>query len=525
MSLVVATGPFCAAERATSLLQAIKVTHYDVLELPAEKSKIEQHLKADASNTVLFLYADMADVVSSVVRAGNQLPSNELIHSWQEGLLKVKRMLREYPTQSVLLECSAAQQYPIAFLQQYNTLTHSNLSDSDFSGLLKETDHLAHLLAEAWSKQYPGLLHTQQQLAALATPLTDKNNVTTVSAEAALLQVQAQFAEQQQLQQALNATQLHLTTALSEQQNAFEENEAVLQELHRVQEELERLHHVQQDTQCSLEQQKQDSQKLHSELEQTSQQLQRATTAEKEHKEEAELILTELHRVQEELERFHHQLETSQQAEQQSKTYAAQLEQHLKDALDNLEQKKTALDSTQKMLTQAQQQVEVSSRSEQESKEEAEFILAELHRVQEVLEQFYLQQQPPFNEQKSTANDEMTIAKTAPKNHKKTKIKGFLSQRRAKRKLEKKAQQLVESRLFKSEWYLNVYPDVASDAKASQNPALHYLQYGGFEGRNPGPEFNSSYYLGAYPDVAESGINPLWHYIQMGLQEGRRTKA
>ncbi len=72
--------------------------------------------------------------------------------------------------------------------------------------------------------------------------------------------------------------------------------------------------------------------------------------------------------------------------------------------------------------------------------------------------------------------------------------------------------------LFDSQYYLATYPDVrATDA----NPLLHYLQRGGFEGRKPHPLFDSQYYLSTNPDVRETGINPLVHYLQYGGSEGR----
>ncbi|WP_098418769.1 hypothetical protein [Marinobacter sp. LV10MA510-1] len=37
---------------------------------------------------------------------------------------------------------------------------------------------------------------------------------------------------------------------------------------------------------------------------------------------------------------------------------------------------------------------------------------------------------------------------------------------------------------FDADWYLQAYPDVA---KAGVNPYQHYLTYGQFEGRQPGP--------------------------------------
>jgi hypothetical protein len=74
------------------------------------------------------------------------------------------------------------------------------------------------------------------------------------------------------------------------------------------------------------------------------------------------------------------------------------------------------------------------------------------------------------------------------------------------------------SGLFDASSYLASNPDIAG---ASLNPLLHYLRYGGFEGRDSGSGFSSKWYLGSYRDVMESGTNPLVHYLKYGQKEGR----
>src|SRR5574341_317454 len=74
------------------------------------------------------------------------------------------------------------------------------------------------------------------------------------------------------------------------------------------------------------------------------------------------------------------------------------------------------------------------------------------------------------------------------------------------------------SDLFNRDWYLAHNSDVA---ESGISPALHYLQFGGFEGRDPGPEFSSSWYLATYKDVEQARINPLLHYLKHGRNEGR----
>ncbi|MBQ1477503.1 MAG: hypothetical protein IIZ33_05100, partial [Erysipelotrichaceae bacterium] len=51
--------------------------------------------------------------------------------------------------------------------------------------------------------------------------------------------------------------------------------------------------------------------------------------------------------------------------------------------------------------------------------------------------------------------------------------------------------------------------------------AEHYLLYGGFLGKDPGPYFSSEEYLSLHSDVAMEGLNPLLHYEEHGKRENR----
>lgn len=76
-----------------------------------------------------------------------------------------------------------------------------------------------------------------------------------------------------------------------------------------------------------------------------------------------------------------------------------------------------------------------------------------------------------------------------------------------------------KSNLFDKDYYLENNPDV----KLSGIPAIkHYINHGGFEGRNPSEKFDSSSYLANNPDIKENGMNPLVHYLLYGKAEGRK---
>ena len=75
--------------------------------------------------------------------------------------------------------------------------------------------------------------------------------------------------------------------------------------------------------------------------------------------------------------------------------------------------------------------------------------------------------------------------------------------------------------LFDTDWYRSQYLDVA---QSGIDPILHYLEHGYKEGRDPGPLFSTKDYNSANPDVFQLGVNPLLHYIRNGRKEGRAVR-
>lgn len=78
---------------------------------------------------------------------------------------------------------------------------------------------------------------------------------------------------------------------------------------------------------------------------------------------------------------------------------------------------------------------------------------------------------------------------------------------------------IKQSGFFDQAYYLENNADVK---ESGVDPIKHFILYGGFEGRNPGPKFDADYYNKHNPDVIVSGLNPLLHYILYGKNEGRQ---
>jgi GT2 family glycosyltransferase/glycosyltransferase involved in cell wall biosynthesis len=72
--------------------------------------------------------------------------------------------------------------------------------------------------------------------------------------------------------------------------------------------------------------------------------------------------------------------------------------------------------------------------------------------------------------------------------------------------------------LFEEGWYLERYPDVAT---SGMDPLQHYAQFGVAEGRAPNRYFDRAWYLEHNPDVARNHLEPLLHYLEHGARELR----
>lgn len=75
------------------------------------------------------------------------------------------------------------------------------------------------------------------------------------------------------------------------------------------------------------------------------------------------------------------------------------------------------------------------------------------------------------------------------------------------------------SGLFRSRWYLSVYPDVA---RAGLDPLEHFCREGWREMRKPNAHFDPEWYRRTYAGSVGPDTNPLLDYILAGEKAGRR---
>ncbi len=71
---------------------------------------------------------------------------------------------------------------------------------------------------------------------------------------------------------------------------------------------------------------------------------------------------------------------------------------------------------------------------------------------------------------------------------------------------------------FDIPYYLMRYRDIARASKV--DPIQHFINAGAREGRDPSPHFSTKSYLARYPDVAESDMNPYYHWLTIGREKG-----
>ncbi|PKL71728.1 MAG: hypothetical protein CVV29_09130, partial [Methanobacteriales archaeon HGW-Methanobacteriales-2] len=86
-----------------------------------------------------------------------------------------------------------------------------------------------------------------------------------------------------------------------------------------------------------------------------------------------------------------------------------------------------------------------------------------------------------------------------------------------KQNLSKEYETIASSGMFDSEWYLKKYGDFFE----IKDPLQHYIEIGCRKGCNPGPLFDTNWYLNNNSDVAKSGFNPLLHFVLYGVSELR----
>ncbi len=174
-------------------------------------------------------------------------------------------------------------------------------------------------------------------------------------------------------------------------------------------------------------------------------------------------------------------------------------------------------------ISELEKQQKQQAQANKETQEENELLLAQLHQVQEELEQYYLQYQALQQQPVSPASEPQAASQTTQT--------VTSTPKRSWRQLTKPWQSKSARRIARYKQIIansglfdqQWYLQHYPDvAAAGWDPIEHYLRHGVVDGRNPSPYFNTRYYVDSNPDLAGSTMPPLIHYINHGQAEGRR---
>ncbi|MCC5450276.1 glycosyltransferase [Rheinheimera sp. UJ51] len=87
------------------------------------------------------------------------------------------------------------------------------------------------------------------------------------------------------------------------------------------------------------------------------------------------------------------------------------------------------------------------------------------------------------------------------------------------------AMRLLANNVFDANWYATRYLQNKAEKAYQANPLQHFLLIGAKLGLQPAPWFDNAWYLAKNPDVKTAGVNPLLHYLQHGVSEGRERAS
>ena len=197
----------------------------------------------------------------------------------------------------------------------------------------------------------------------------------------------------------------------------------------------------------------------------------------------------------------------------QRDTLRQQLEAQKAQAPDHLDEVATLtrlLETQQERIAQQSAKLEACQQAAQQEKKATAQSKQQLAQTKAQLAQVKLKHTMIL--QLATAKEEIALALNGLKVSK---------MRRAKQaEMQNHASLIQDSTFFDATWYTETYPDVVA---SHLSPLDHFVQMGGYEGRNPSMQFDSMAYHMAHPDVAETRMPALVHYLLHGKSEGRRA--
>lgn len=464
---------------------------------PADLLKLHDHLLSEPA-TVLVLYSRAEYAMAALVRAGWDL--DKAAEHWQ-ALIRVLLDIQKTQRQRVLLLdgddwLSQPERWPERCLAAGYI--------PDVVDVIKPETDLVLLACCQYVRLHTGIIQLNTLLQASSLPVTAQDSLQMLPLHEVLHQHFLQQQRWAQLQDQLAAEQL-----LVQQQK---------QQLHTA----ERQIHNANQLQKTLEQSgKQCIAELQSSLQQ-AQQLQVRL------QQENELLLTQLHQVQEQLEST---LSTGHEQVQNLQRKLADTEVALSAIQKSYQAADAKLKDTTQQLASAIKNDEIKAKAAKtddtktddkalrQAEQENALLLDQLFKVQEQLEDYYLQLQHQKQQSENTAN-------VVSLQHRLDSVLDILERVARDPALFSSAALedrvlLLSSPLFDPIWYQQQY----MPAGRPTDSVDHYLTIGSAEGFHPGPDFDATDYLAVHQDVAAAALDPLLHFERHGRAEGRQYKS
>ncbi|WP_347331334.1 hypothetical protein [Marinimicrobium locisalis] len=538
---------------------------------------------SDPTGPWLLLHTRPEYAVAHAIDEGHTPES--ALQQWQTEADQLLKFFRAHRARTAMVDARAAAAHPAELVEwlAQNHSAFFELAQH-YVGTVESParpSELSLLLATQLVAQTPALTPLLTHLEAASIPLGDQHyhapSLDIYSANEQLNSaISAPRSKQETLRRQLEEHQKRLTelqTARAHTEEALKsENDLLIAQLHKVQEELEAYYHKHRDGSKTNEELNAIITEREAEVARLRNEL---TKAKQGTQADSESLEAEVSRLREAL--------SEEQKRNETDGHSVDAEaKRLRETLSSVEQEvaaqKRARESseveTSRLNKELQQVINAKSRAEareSDLKEENDLILKQLFQVQEELENYFLDLKDKEKQlqereaelhklreshweelEKSRATHKEIIAEKDKLNKKLVKLEaehghlkkekrllsaslsqvtaqreGFTLKRlaapiknftRTSRELRHGAELIRASELFDEAWYLQQNPDVSAQ---SIEPALHYVKYGGAEGRAASPQFDSASYLEKNPDVAEQGLNPLVHYLLHGKSEGR----
>lgn len=496
MILNIAAATLCNWRQAETIIKPLQAACLDtIFELNTESDINRLSKKIESENNFsIVLFSSLADALEHASALG--VEPSQAVTLWQLNTSLVIRFCKKHRGKVLLFNLAEVLAAPHVFHTCCaQAWPHVTFPEKPMASIHHQPLSLFRVLEQHFISAIPSLLTQTQQLNALAQPLNHEVPTLSFSDLDLLVSDFNSRADAQKELQMAREKNCELQIALSQIEKSYNKSSQELKKLkieHNTALELVSIHNnLKNENSLLLEQLFQVQESLEKKIQQLNEIEKTNTNLKKELKESKK------------------QLESSNEKYNNQQSITRSLKNEINSLTEELKRLEYLYKETVDGKATIQDKLKEQHKKLHSLQKDKSLLLEQLHRVQEALE--------------AQLSDSITKKRNPSGQQSKNQslIKLHLAKRAEEKRKKRKAAELYMSPLFDARWYLAQYPDIAEHKLFSKNPALHYLKFGGFEGRNPGPDFNSQDYLDANPDVAAAGINPLYHYLRFGQAENR----